>query len=160
MSDKTDPKKVPGVKPGTALVTGTTQLIVPRAWYAEVADEHIISTYPMDSTEGRVAIFLALEDECQAAAERINTVLDVQHVVMHSIEITDEDTGETKPEVRTVVVCGDGSKVAFVSRQVCKFFARLTMLGRPGPWNPPLKLMLRRVPMGGSHSGYRLIEQR
>jgi Phage Single-stranded DNA-binding protein len=160
VNEKKDSAKPPANKPGTALVTGTTQLIVPRAWYAEVADNHIISTYPMDSTDGRLAIFQALEDECQAAAERINTVLEVQHVVMHSVEINDEGTGEQKPEVRTVVVCGDGSRVAFVSRQVCKFFARLTMLGRPGPWNPPLKLLLKRVPMGGSHSGYRLIEQR
>jgi len=158
MNDST-PKKTPETKPITALVTGTTVLSVPREWRKDGVKNAVLTTYDCANPVQRRKVFAALNADCQGAADWINKVLVVQHVVMHPVAITDEETGESTTEVRTILIDLEGNCVAFVSRMVEQFFERLTVFGMPGPWDPPLKLLLRQKQFKGGRSGYTLTEQ-
>lgn len=146
-------------KPATALVkTGTTVLRVPNEWYTTRDDAAVVSTYDLTTTEGRRACFRVLNADCQPAEDWINKEMIVQNVTMHPVELRDEVTGSMSLAVRTICTDAEGNSVSFVSEGITRFFSRLTSMGLPGPWNPPLKLLLKRKQLNGGRSTYTLSE--
>lgn len=131
-------------------------LVVPTEWYRQTDQNGLVTTYDLKTDAGRRGVLNARMGDPQGAEEFINTVIEIQHVVMHPVELLQEATGEVVHEVRTILIDKDGGAVSFVSRGIVNDLMLLSQFYRPGPWMPPLKVKLKRKQLNGGRSTYKL----
>jgi hypothetical protein len=86
----------------------------------------------------------------------IGRELELYGVYAAPILIHKEATGEVMPCLRTVLVLWGGKTVGFVSQGMADSLADLMAGHGKGPWNPPLKVRLRQVPLQDAKRTYRL----
>lgn len=144
-----NPPKVPS--PGK-------ELIVPNDWYSQVDRAGIITSYDLSTVDGRRKVLEARTADCDGAEDYINRTIEISHVLMHSVEMTDHATGENNPEIRTILIGPDGKKVSFVSRGIVDAIQLIARYGSPPPWDPPIKLLLKRKQLSHGRSTYTLTE--
>jgi hypothetical protein len=156
MSEGTE--NVAGSGKSTAMTTGTTVLKVPQHWFAELDESAAVTTYDLASVAGQRACFRSLNDEADKAENYINKVLLIEHVTFHPVRLKNDGIEEGPIKVRTVIVSPQGKMVSFVSDSVVRFFSRLTAFGKPGPWHPPLKVLLKRRQLDVDSAPYILQE--
>lgn len=70
---------------------------------------------------------------------------NVTDAILHDVNIVDDDSGEVKPAVRTVLICDDGSTVAFVSKGIVSGLRDLWRIFGAMPWQPARTLTVLRA---------------
>lgn len=77
--------------------------------------------------------------------EHPGATLLLSDVLMHNVQIVDEESGEVKTEARTVLIDVDGKKYASVSRGVIGSLQKIFPLFGIPPYDPPMAITARRV---------------
>lgn len=74
----------------------------------------------------------------------------------HKVEKPDEDTGEMKVYVRVVLLDPDGETLTFGSKGVVQSLDMIRTLRGDGPYDPPLKITVVRIALGGERQYLKL----
>jgi len=116
-----------------------------QTWDEERVDgEHcdLVTSYTGEGRELFARISPCLNGECSTATDVIGEVLEVTDYVVHRVALPNPDKSGTVNAIRTVLVTADNRRIAVVSRGVLQALARVVAFAGPGPWNPPMKLVI------------------
>ena len=93
------------------------------------------------SRESQVAMYSAINDAEQSLSDHLGEVLEIEHMVAHTIELEDEMTKEMQQAMRVVLVTSDGQGYHSVSQGVVSSIQKLIATVGQAPWTPPLKVV-------------------
>ena len=97
----------------------------------------------------KVQIFNAINGADESLGDHIGEVLEVVNVVAHPIELQDEQTGETKEVLRTVLITKEGKTYVAVSQGVASALSKIFhIVGSPdnGAWEKePVAMRVKQV---------------
>lgn len=79
-------------------------------------------------------------DEAERLTEAVNTVVEVQDILAHRVEIVDTKTGEVIDADRIVLIRPDGSGLACVSTGVRRSLQTIFALFGLPPYRPAMKM--------------------
>ena len=99
----------------------------------------------------------AMISKCMAAADKKirNAVGDVHDIVdyfAHVVELADVQTGEVGMRIRLVLVKANGQTISTFSKACIEAFGFLAQFMGPGPWSPPMRIMIREQPGSNGHT--------
>lgn len=136
MADKpANAPKPPDKKPGTALVT------IPGS-------ETVLCNVPVNSDEERMLIFNALAGACGKLDELINKEVRLKNAIICRHDWVNEETGELKPGHKVWLILDNGEVYFSGSDGLTKSLQLIRgFFGEP-PWSPPVKVLIKQVPMG------------
>lgn len=119
---------------------GAASLFDPASVQAQVW-----ASFPLDTPEGKVKLLTALQGaDVIAIADQAGLHITVRHVVAHTVQLTDEKTGETYSADRIVLEDTTGSQYACVSDGVRRSLQLIAALFGAPPWEAGLKLKVER----------------
>lgn len=76
-----------------------------------------VSSFETKSDKGKIKVFSVLQTS-DRLEDHLNEPFNLKDVVMQNVEITDAQTGEITPQVRTILVADDDSCYSAVSNQL------------------------------------------
>jgi hypothetical protein len=102
----------------------------------------------------RARVMASLQGIIPKLGDNIGYSMAVTDIALQKVEVTNKDTGEVLPAVRSVLFTGDGKSYSAVSDGVRTSIGVLcNMYGYP-PWSPPLPLVMRQVNLSSGHRMY------
>lgn len=111
-------------------------------WLQSHNDLAYASWTPITNAE-KVLFVKAMQGQDFDAAEVIGQTFAVEHVLMHQIDVTHQETGEMVQAIRTVLIGPDKSRIASVSDGVVRSLEAISAaFGKP-PWSPPMVVTLK-----------------
>jgi hypothetical protein len=117
------------------------------------------SSYDLTQPEGRRLQYRACVFAEFQLDRLVGQTIQVEHIVVHWVPETveGEQTGELRP--RIVLVQPDGTRISTSSLPVLRQLAQLVDQTRLSPpWLPPLKFLVRHVPLAGKTGHWILLE--
>lgn len=115
------------------------------------------TTIDTESEEGKAALIVHMAGgDSRAVAEKIGEVVQVEHIIVHSVEGVD-DNGEEWEGERAVLIAPDGSAVHCVSRGLIKALQLLFGLYGVPPWKPARSLKIVQLPTKRGRRTFTLI---
>lgn len=103
---------------------------------------NIMSTVKDDTLDGRKQTLAALTN-AEPIAEHLNETINLVHVVMQAVELTDEKTGEVTDNVRTILLAEDGKAFAGVSNGLVGSLRDIFgIMGEPASWPEALPVQV------------------
>lgn len=103
----------------------------------------LFTSFPEEES-GRV--FELIQSSTGKLADLIGKEVAVQHIVAHSVELVDEDTGEVNDADRIVLVTPNGESYACVSNGVRRSLQQIMALTNSmPPWDPAMVLSVKQV---------------
>ena len=129
---------VPAEIPGAALSFSMDMLTnVDTQFYCSIPDD--------GSRASKVAIYNAIADAEKKLDDYINKELLIRDVVVHPVEIVDEQTGVVSKMMRTILIDVNGVGYAAVSYGVLSSLQRIFgIVGLPSWADEPLKVMPKK----------------
>ncbi len=111
-----------------------------------------------DGTPEQLAGFMSYcqSSSVKTSAAFINEEIAIRWFFIHSVRINGETDGEIIDTFRTVIVDGDRNAIAFVSEGILASIEQLVAAYGMGPFDPPLKVVLRQIDLKGGRSMFRL----
>jgi len=89
--------------------------------------------------------------------EMLDKPFKLVNIVIHSITLTDPDTGEETVAPRTILIDEKAHAYAFVSKGVVSSLSLLcSLLDRKPPFDPPIAVKVIQLPIKGGFRVYRL----
>lgn len=110
---------------------------------------------PQLPAEKATIINLIQGGDSLSAGDCINEVFRVRHVLVHRVELLDEETGALEDVDRLVLVLDDGRTVAAVSRGMLSSVQLLCAAYGMPPWTPGLEV---KVTQKNTRKGRRLYQ--
>lgn len=102
----------------------------------------IMSTVRDDTLEGKKKTLAALTN-AEPIADHLNETINLVHVVMQAVELTDEKTGEVTDNVRTILLAEDGKAYAGVSNGLVGSLRDVFgIMGEPATWPEALPVQV------------------
>lgn len=92
------------------------------------------STLVANTPTDKVRIYRALTGDATPLSTVLNKVVDVENVILHTVDITDQLTGEVRMGIRIVLVAPNGVMYGCVSKGVKDSLAKLGVVYGPFPW--------------------------
>lgn len=87
----------------------------------------------------------AVQTDVPSLMEAVNLEIDVAHLLVHRIDVTDKETGEVKRLTRFVVFAKDGKLWSSCGEKALKdVLLPHSLFGLPLPYNPPQRFRVRR----------------
>jgi len=115
------------------------------------------TTWDMTTAQGVDLYMACLAGETTAVADLLGQQIEVVHIFMDVRSSIDRETGEHKAWPWTALVCHDGRIISSSSIVIARTMARV-MSARPrGPYDPPMRFALQRVPIGGGQHCHNLV---
>jgi len=109
----------------------------------DVGALQIWTSFDPTTPAGKAAIVMHMQGEgATPIGDSLNTIVEVQHVLAHRVELLDESTGEIQEADRIVLIRADGSAVACVSAGIKRSLQLITSLYGLPPYNPPMALRI------------------
>ncbi len=100
--------------------------------------------------DDRIAILTAFQGATPKLASVMGQPILVTNVGRQLVTITDTESGEVFPAVRTLLFTADNKQYAAVSEGVSASLGMIFKLWGTPPWSPPLPLILRELPRPGA----------
>lgn len=95
--------------------------------------------------DGKAEIIRHMQgDDSEPVGEALNTVVEVEHVLVHRVEVTDTNTGELLDADRVVLIRPDGSSVAAVSQGIRNSLQLIVSLYGMPPFSPAMHLRVNQ----------------
>ena len=102
----------------------------------------------------KIKILQAMDDADFALQDRLGEVIEVEHIMAHSIVFKGDD-GRAQQAIRTILITPDGTRYACVSDGVVQSLRNIIgTIGAP-PFDPPLKVAPKLVK---TRQGYRTLK--
>lgn len=89
-------------------------------------------------------------------SEVVNRTIMVKDIGRQAVELTDKDTHEVFPGVRTIIVCDDGTAYGTVSKGIGGSLNLIFGIWGLPPWKPPLPLTVKQLEISGNKRLYQL----
>jgi len=100
----------------------------------------LFSTITGDSFESKAALLTALSNS-EAIADNLKATIQLANVVVESVDMVDEQTGEIKAQPRIVLIDADGKAFHAISGPAYRDVKRLlAVMGHPQTWQSPLPI--------------------
>ena len=97
----------------------------------------------------------------KATAQSIRAMVDspklIRDVIMHDTTVIDQETGEKRQCVRSIMITPDGVAFAATSDGVVQNLQELSQIYGPPPWEPAINLELIMTPTKQGYEVYSLI---
>lgn len=103
------------------------------------------ANWQLTSKPDKARLMKAFQQADLKADDILGKPISVTHVLVHPVEIVDEETGEVTPCHRTVFVLDDGRTVGFVSAGILKSLGLICAMEGTGPWPGGITLMVRQI---------------
>lgn len=101
-----------------------------------------VSSFDTTTDKGKIKVFSVLQTS-ERLEDHLNEPFNLKDVVMQNVEITDAQTGEITPQVRTILVADDDSCYSAVSTQlVSSLRTMFGIFGQPNTWKKPIKVQV------------------
>jgi hypothetical protein len=131
-------------------------LILPPDWLECPSQCAYITSLDRATQAGREAIMKCVNEDCEDSEGYINKQFPVANIFVHPIETTNDETGEVRSALRTVLIGPSGNRIQFVSQGVIKSMQIIAATYGGLPWVPAKMMLLERVKTSGSRSMFRL----
>ena len=153
----TDPKHAS--EPSTAIATinqCTTLIAIPEHWAKGQGDGEYVTTADVNKEHGQQLVLDALNGQVVDFADTLNKELKLVGFTLSPASKVDEDSGEEKRLIRTILHTGDGACICTFSVHVLRDLRTIVGLKGIPSTNRPLKVMPLRVKTSDTRSMYRL----
>lgn len=131
--------------------------------FRELADEVLgtlttraFHNFPDDPKQQWKLSGIASGAKVKSASDVINTEIAIKYFIIEQVRLNGDTPGEFKDALRTVVIDDNDNAVQFVSEGMAKEVMRIVQFFGKGPYEPPLKAMLRQIDVGNNRRTYRL----
>jgi hypothetical protein len=149
---------VPAVqREGTELVPPQSDVHLPQAWNPLAEAGVSITNLPLDDPDGSRLQLVALNGSHPKIKSNVNRELELYAYVMHPYERENPDDGEIQAKVRLVIVCHDGTMYQGSGKYTIESLARIVRSKGPGPWHPPIKVVIEAPETTNGRNIYKLV---
>lgn len=132
-------------------MTESTELatVSPNTLGSEIANMSkgnlgIFTTLTGDSFETKATLMDALSNSLPVS-ENLNKVINLANVVVESVDMANEQTGEIAAQPRIVLIDADGTAYHAISGPAFRDVKRLLgIMGHPSTWSAPLPVHVRQ----------------
>lgn len=128
--------------PGVALTPADNGGVNSLAAFRDDLTARMFTSLDISSDEGKATLLMALQGENASLGDMIGEEIEISHLVVHNVEVLDEDTGELLERDRIVIVQPDGTMLSAVSQGIRKSVQLLCALYRLPPYDPPLRVKI------------------
>lgn len=116
----------------------------------------VYSSYRTDDFESKIQLASALSDS-EPLVDHLGKNIELVHIVVQSVQLTDEDTGVVEDAVRTVLIDANGKAYSAISGVIVQRLRDIIgVLGTPDTWAGPVKVRVDRVKGKGKNFFYDL----
>jgi hypothetical protein len=106
--------------------------------------ENVLTSYNREDKAQALLLWSALSHSDSSADDLVGQQIEVEHFVQHWITRVDDETGEVRDVLRTVLVGPDGKRVSTGSETISKSIAMAArVFGVRPPFDPPLRFVVR-----------------
>jgi Phage Single-stranded DNA-binding protein len=106
----------------------------------------VVSSFKLNSTEGRYLAQKCAEVPDESLRELVNGKIAIEHIYAHRIDLPHPETGELVPCLRTCLITTEGRVHACVSDGVRQSVGRLIAGHGLPPWKPALVVTVKQKP--------------
>jgi hypothetical protein len=100
----------------------------------------LFSTITGDSFAAKASLLNALSNS-EPVSENLKSTIRLANVVIESVDMPDQETGEIKAQPRIVLIDGDGNSFHAISGPAYRDVKRiLAVMGHPNTWPEPLPI--------------------
>lgn len=103
------------------------------------------TTIKVESDRGREDYMKALGTADRLAKQCVGHELFIRDLLIHEVELTDDQTGEVFPAARLVLIEHNGNTISTTSDSLIGGFSHLLQLYGKGPWSPTLCITIKAV---------------
>jgi hypothetical protein len=139
----------------TVPVTRFAPTALSRRWLdAEGVD--YVTSMPVETYADKLALANVLNVGGDMLKSQANLVLAVRHVTVVPVDYTRDEDGEVKEGVRVILSTGDGKHYSCGGDAPVRAVRRLIAVLGPLPFDPPVKVRVKPIPLADGKSTYTL----
>lgn len=97
------------------------------------------------SAKDRARVVRLLQEPGEPLSAFIGQQITVEHVLVHNIELLNEETGELEEASRLVVIAPDGTAYSCVSEGIRRSIGLLAQVYGMPPWKGGMKVMVKQL---------------
>jgi hypothetical protein len=98
----------------------------------------LVTSIDTSTREGSIKAFNASQDP-ERLDEHLNEEITIKDVIMQNVQVTDEQTGEVTPSVRTILITPEGNAYSATSVGIVNSLHQIfSLFGEPQTWSEPL----------------------
>jgi hypothetical protein len=114
-----------------------------------------ITSYDSSKVQDRLAVYRAVQGSDGAIDDLVGGEIEVSHIVVHPVSVTNRTTGEQMDTLRTVLVAPDGRRFSTLSPYVLKsIHSVMAIFERPMPFTPPIRFKVIKTKRKAGDGGY------
>lgn len=126
--------------------------------FNDATDFAVHSSLPTFNPQERAAVLRLIEGDSLRGGDLIGSEFLFSHYIAHPVLLVSDDTGEVVDAIRLLFPQHDTPPIAFVSTGILKSVGRIAwQVGKPPPYDPPIKVKIKQVNARGAKRTYKLI---
>lgn len=121
-----------------------------------VPDEYRLCSFGPENDDFEDLLFSTEEDATKTPEQFLDVPFPVKHWSAKPITLKSEDTGIDFRAVRLVLISPDSDTISFASIGALKSWDLVRTVRGDGPYDPPLRIAVSKVNLGGKKFTWRL----
>lgn len=103
-----------------------------------------------ETREEKAVLYNAVQNPDSKISDHINQKIQFINVKMEQVEMTDEETGETRKAIRTILITPDGKGILCTSNGIARsLYDMFSIFGTPDTWEGEvMECIVRQVETG------------
>lgn len=102
--------------------------------------------WPLKTPEDAARLMRCLSKSDESSDTMINRTFFMRNLFIHRVHLTNVETGEIVAMPRVVLINPEGKTLSFCSAGVWGSIEWIVRMYTTGPWNPPIPVIVRKVP--------------
>lgn len=103
-----------------------------------------------ETRQEKAVLYNAVQNPDSKISDHINQKIQFVNVKMDQVDMTDEETGETRKAIRTILITPDGKGILCTSNGIARsLYDMFTIFGTPDTWEGEImECIVRQVETG------------
>ena len=103
-----------------------------------------------ESRQEKAVLYNAVQNPDSKISDHINKKIQFVNVKMEQVEMTDEETGDTRKAIRTILITPEGKGILCTSNGIARsLYDMFTIFGTPDTWDGEvMECIVRQVETG------------
>ena len=103
-----------------------------------------------ETRQDKAVLYNAVQNPDSKISDHINQKIQFVNVKMEQVEMTDEETGDTRKAIRTILITPDGKGILCTSNGIARsLYDMFTIFGTPDTWEGEvMECIVRQVETG------------
>lgn len=103
-----------------------------------------------ESRQEKAVLYNAVQNPDSKISDHINQKIQFVNVKMEQVEMTDEETGDTRKAIRTILITPEGKGILCTSNGIARsLYDMFTIFGTPDTWEGEvMECIVRQVETG------------